>query len=40
MIVALMFCRKTSITRNTRTIASTKVCMTSAIDAVMNGEVS
>ncbi len=40
MIVARMFCRKISITRNTRTMASTRVCTTSVIDAVMNGVVS
>ncbi len=40
MIVARKFCRKTSITINTRPMASASVRTTSAIDAVMNGVVS
>ena len=40
MSVARRFCRKTSITRNTSTTASTRVVPTSNIDLVMNGVVS
>jgi hypothetical protein len=40
IIVARRFCRKISITKNTSTIASTSVRITSTIDAVINGVVS
>ena len=40
MMVARMFCRKISMTTNTRTIASTSVFTTSVMEAVMNGVVS
>ena len=38
--VARRSCRKTSITRKTRTTASISVMTTSRIERVMNGEVS
>ncbi|MNH24274.1 hypothetical protein D3C79_841960 [compost metagenome] len=40
MMVARKFCRNRYITRNTRTTASIRVCMTPLIDSVTTGVVS